>query len=176
MRAPQHILFITYWPLTNALISTYTLPYLRIIQQQLPAGSTCHLVTLTPEAEKKSSYYKATLETIRKEGFNVADFQYQKFGPAFLIKMPFLFFRLWWLIVQKKIGILHCWCTPGGAIGYILKMVTGRTLILDSFEPHAEAMVETGVWKSGGMSFRILFGLEKRQLRRARHVICAAPG
>ena len=39
---------------------------------------------------------------------------------------------------------------------------SGIPLVLDSYEPHAEAMVETNAWKKRGIAFRTLFYLEKK--------------
>ncbi|MBK9421151.1 MAG: hypothetical protein IPN44_08860 [Flavobacteriales bacterium] len=55
-------------------------------------------------------------------------------------------------------------------------MLTGRPLVVDSYEPHAEAMVENGAWRKGGIAFRTLFLFEKLQSKRARAVIAAAEG
>src|SRR5690606_22395326 len=49
-------------------------------------------------------------------------------------------------------------------------------LVLDSFEPHAESMVETGTWNKNSLSFRLLFRLEKLQFKKAKKIICAAKG
>ena len=43
--------------------------------------------------------------------------------------------------------------------------------MLDSFEPHAEPMVEAGQWSGNSLAFRLLFALEKKQVRRADVVI-----
>ena len=35
-----------------------------------------------------------------------------------------------------------CWCMTAGSLGYILSKTSGKNLVIDSYEPHAEAMVE----------------------------------
>jgi glycosyltransferase involved in cell wall biosynthesis len=91
-------------------------------------------------------------------------------------KLVFIVFRLALLCFLKKIRCIHAWCTPGGAIGYFVSLLSGRPLILDSFEPHAETMVESTTWKQNSLAYKILFRLEKLQLKRATEVICAAEG
>jgi glycosyltransferase involved in cell wall biosynthesis len=54
--------------------------------------------------------------------------------------------------------------------------MTGRILVMDSYEPHATAMVEAGVWKKSSLSFKILFWLEKRLSKKAAHVIATTKG
>jgi glycosyltransferase involved in cell wall biosynthesis len=90
------------------------------------------------------------------------------------VKLCFIMSYLILFSLIKKVRGIHAWCTPAGAIGYIVSVITGQTLILDSFEPHAETMVEVGTWKKQGAAFRLLFKFEKLQLKRAQTVICAA--
>lgn len=92
------------------------------------------------------------------------------------LKLMYILFYLVFFVWTNRIRVIHAWCTPGGGIGYVLSLITGVPLVLDSFEPHAETMVETGTWKKTGLAYRSLFFLEGRQLKRARHVICAAEG
>jgi glycosyltransferase involved in cell wall biosynthesis len=56
-------------------------------------------------------------------------------------------------------------------LGYILSVLTERPLVIDSYEPHAEAMVENGEWKKNGLRFTILFFFEKLQTHRAKFLI-----
>lgn len=176
MKSPQHILIVTYWSYQSALIRTYTLPYAEIIRSKLPAGSMVYLMTLTPDSEKARAEYQRSSDELKSKGITLVNFSYRPFGFAMLLKMTGILLYLLKFVYSKKISVIHAWCTPGGAIGYILSAITGRKLVLDSFEPHAESMAETGTWKKSGLAYRILFKLEKRQLKKASHVICAAEG
>jgi hypothetical protein len=89
----------------------------------------------------------------------------------------FLYFKnLIWFCNFKKIEIIHTWCTPAGGMGYLLSLITGKKLILDSFEPHALPMIEGGTWKKKNMAFKLLFCLERKQLKKATEVVCANSG
>jgi glycosyltransferase involved in cell wall biosynthesis len=176
LKKPKNILVVTYWSLDNALITTYTLPYLRIILRQIPSGSKVWLMTLSTRNFRKSAGYRKAIAELRQEGIHSIDFEYRRFGVKMVLKVPAIVIRLVLLCVREKINFIHAWCTPGGAIGYVLSLLTGRPLILDSFEPHAETMVETGNWRRDSFAYRILFWFEKKQTIRAKHIICAAPG
>lgn len=176
MSAPKHILILTYWSYKSALIKTYTLPYAELIRNQLPAGSRIFLMTLTPEAETNEKDYEENRQALNDKQIQLVNFTYKPFGLGMGIKLTGILFYLIRFISREKISGLHAWCTPGGAIGYILSRFTGRPLVLDSFEPHAESMLETNTWKKESLAYRLLFRLEKLQLRRASEVICAAPG
>ncbi len=80
------------------------------------------------------------------------------------------------LIKREKIDTIHAWCTPAGMMGYLLSIFTGAKLVIDSYEPHAEAMVENGTWRKNSMAFRILYLFEKLQTKRASHLIATTEG
>lgn len=176
LSAPKHILVLTYWSYKSALIKTYTLPYVELIRDKLPAGSRIFLMTLTPESETTAEDYEKNRQALKDKQIHLLNFTYKPFGLGMGIKLAGILFYLIRFISRENISVLHAWCTPGGAIGYILSRFTGRPLVLDSFEPHAESMLETNTWKKNSLSYRLLFKLEKLQLKRASEVICAAPG
>ena len=168
----MNILVLTYWSYNDALIQSYTLPYIKIFQNYLPKGSKVYLVTLE---QTHIALNANTLERensiLKEQGIEILPFLYIPFGLKALWKHVGNLFYLWRFISHKKIDVLHGWCTPGGALGYILSFLSGKKLVLDSFEPHAEPMVESGTWKENSLAFRILFGLEKLQAKRAHTVI-----
>jgi glycosyltransferase involved in cell wall biosynthesis len=161
---PRRILVITYWQFADALIQTYTLPYVRLIRDQLPEGSTISLLTL--ERENASPGEKQIEKGITHFSFSLFPFGL-KAATGWLKNISWLkkFIR------RNGIDTIHTWCTPAGGIGWWLSKRTGVPLVVDSFEPHAEPMVETGIWKKGGIAYRLLFFLEKKQVNHARYVV-----
>ena len=164
----RNILVITYWSYKDALIQTYTLPYVNIISDKSP-NSNLFLVTLEKEKKNYTAQFPET---------NIINFplHYQSFGLRGLFMWIKAIYKLNQLIKKEKITTIHTWCTPAGGLGYILSILTGRKLILDSFEPHAIPMIEGNTWKKNSLAFKILFWLEKQQLRRAQEVICTVEG
>jgi glycosyltransferase involved in cell wall biosynthesis len=174
---PKNILVITYWSYRDALIQTYTAPYLKIIRKYLPEGSRIFLVTLEqPRLRMSEEELLATAEELEREGLRLVPFSYSKFGLKAMAKWLLFLWRLLRLCRRERITHIHGWCTPGGSIGYILSKLTGLPLIVDSYEPHAEAMVENGAWPPGGVAFKILFFLEKLQSRHAAIIIATTGG
>jgi len=49
-------------------------------------------------------------------------------------------------------------------------------LHIDSFEPHAEAMVENKTWKKSGLKYKVLFYFERIEAMVADYLVFAAPG
>jgi len=168
MTSSRHILVLTYWPYNDALVQTYTLPYLGILGKQLPESSVIHLVTLEPNG--------TLLKPVHHPGIRHHPYRYVPFGLKGTIATIILLLKLARLILVHGIDTIHAWCTPAGMLGYILAVATGKRLVVDSLEPHAEAMVENGTWKRNGMAFKVLFRFERLQTRKAEAVIAAAPG
>lgn len=164
----NNILVLTHWDFDDALVQTYTLPYVKIIASKLPEGSEIYLFTLNKT--------KKQLIDLSEWNIHLIYADYHRFG----IKATWDWFKtilkLKRLIHKKNISTIHTWCTPAGGMGYVLSRLTGRKLVLDSFEPHALPMIEGNTWKKNSMAFKILFRLEKLQLKRASEVICAVDG
>ncbi len=159
------ILFITQWQYNDALIQTYTLPYIRIVQNI--TGCYTYLIATT----KKTSSIKISKRQ------NVVLIELPVSKSFLLLRWFFNIIAIRRIVRRKKISVLHTMCTPAGSIGALLKILNRKLmLILDSVEPHAESMVEGGQWKKGNMKFRLLFYMEKKQVKVADKLIMAAEG
>jgi glycosyltransferase involved in cell wall biosynthesis len=170
----KNILVITYWSFDNALIQTYTLPYVKQIKQQLNNGKI-YLFCLSQNSQKSAALLQQ-VDRLKKEGIFLLEFNYVGFGLLMGLKLLYIITYLILFCWIKRINYIHAWCTPGGAIAYPVSIASGKPLILDSFEPHAETMVEGNTWKRSSLAYQLLFKFELLQLKRAKEVICAAPG
>jgi glycosyltransferase involved in cell wall biosynthesis len=174
---PVNILVITYWSYRDALVQTYTLPYLKIIRRYLPKGSRIFLTTLEQSHLRMSdAELREAATSLAKDDIRLVPFGYSKFGLKAMLKWLLFLWRLFRLCRRERVTHIHAWCTPGGAVGYLLSKMTGLPLIIDSYEPHAEAMVENGAWAEGGLAFKILFFFERLQSKRAASVIATTAG
>jgi glycosyltransferase involved in cell wall biosynthesis len=143
----------------------------------LPEGSSVFLLTLEKNAETLLAESREQIEKkLKSEGINWIPFKYKPFGLSVFFLWIRISFRLCRLVLKEKISVIHCWCTPAGAIGYFLAVILNRKLVIDSYEPHAEAMVENGTWNRNGIAFRLLFWLEKKQTKRADYIIGTTEG
>lgn len=173
----KNILALTYWSYKDALVQTYTLPYVRMIMRHLPQGSQIYLVTLEQAHLKMDDEESNRIkQALASEGIHLVLLGYTKFGIKAAARWQVFLVRLLALCRLKRITHIHAWCTPAGGAGYVLSKLTGRPLILDSFEPHAEAMVEAGHWGPRSLPFKILWRLERLQARRASAVIGTTQG
>lgn len=174
---PKNILVLTSWSYKDALIQTYTLPYLKIIKNILPKESKLFLVTAEHwqyKVIKKKK--KQIISELSEENIIWKDFKFRQFGWIAILAGLFDLVRLSLLCKRQNITHIHTWCTPAGASGYLLSKITNIPLIIDSYEPHAESMVQNGTWKKKGLAFKILFYFERKMSVHASHVIAVTEG
>lgn len=162
----KKIIAVTVWSSNDPLIKVYTLPYLRLILKMFP----------------NVSYY---LQTFDKGSAN--PFESNENGILYITSLfsksifgKFIQYlktitKLVKLANHKNVIAIHAFCTPGAMIGYIVSKLSGKPLLIDSLEPHAECMVESGTWKRDSLYFRVLFLFEKLSIKHAKAVICVTP-
>ncbi len=166
-----NILVITYWKYSDALIQTYTLPYLRLIKKVNPKAK---IWLVTQEAEKEKLALRGPSS---KDPFiQHVTYKYSPLGIIGSWNVLWMILSLFVLMVRRKIGFIHTWGTPAGVIAVPLSILTDKPLILDSYEPHAEAMVENGTWAENSFAFQVLSKFEEWQSKRAKFVISATEG
>jgi hypothetical protein len=172
-----NILIITQWSFKDALVQTYTLPYVHIIRKIISPDRKIILITAEqPQvALTEQELNEINTEWAAKNMRLVAQ-PYKRFGWRKMVAAARNLTLLLSLVKKEKIKIIHAFCTPAGSIAYLLSKLTGASLVIDSYEPHAESMVENGTWKKNGMAFRILSCLEKLQTKRAAALIATTAG
>jgi len=177
MKKESNILVFSHWSFKDALIQTYTLPYVDIIRKIISPERKIFLVTAE---QQQIALTKNEIEEINRawagKNMQLLAQPYKRFGIKKIIAAVGDLFSWYRLIKREKIKTIHAVCTPAGGIAYILCKLTRTDLVIDSYEPHAEAMVENGTWKKDGLAYKILFYLEKRQTRKAKAVIGTTAG
>lgn len=173
----KNILILTHWSFQDALIQAYTLPYVFLIRKNIEADRKIILVTFEQDHLKMNSEVrKEKIAFLQSKGIELLTLKYTKFNFTLPLKALGYFYELISTIKREKIGVIHAWCTPAGSMGYLLCKLTGCKLIIDSYEPHAEAMVENQTWKRNSLRFHLLFYLEKKLSRFAKILISATEG
>lgn len=172
MKLKGNILIIAHWPFKEGLVQAYTLPYVEIIRKIVPPDTKIFVVTYE---DKKMALNEKEKKTLKKEwdkkNMQHLPLPYKRFGIKKIISAISDLLLLSKVIRKEHISVIHAFCTSAGAMGYLLSKLTGTKFIVDSYEPHAESMVEAGAWKRSGAAFKILFRLEKKQAQHAVHII-----
>ena len=104
MKKTKNILVLTYWGFSDALIQTYTLPYLKQIAEQLSQDSKIFLVTLEKEGEHQS-------HEIENSNIINLRYKYSAFGlSASSLDWLKNIFSLKKIIKKNKIDVIHAFC------------------------------------------------------------------
>ena len=168
----MNVLVITYWSYKEPLVQAYTLPYLKIMAKLLGEGSTIYLFTLEkPGMALSDAERSARDNALREYGIECIERPYFRFGGrAMLAWMSNLLFLLRFCR-NNTVSALHAFGSPAGTSAHTVSRLTGIPYVIDSYEPHAEAMVENGSWKRRSLAFKLLIRFEKWQTRSARAVL-----
>src|SRR5690242_18387607 len=121
MRHEGNILILTQWSFKDALVQTYTLPYVSIIRSKLPAASRIFLVTYE---QGKLALSRDDIGEVnnrwKNENMELVTLPYKRFGIKKLISVIGHISALVGLIKKNKIKLIHSFCTTAGSTAYIL--------------------------------------------------------
>ncbi|MEZ4722859.1 MAG: glycosyltransferase [Flavobacteriales bacterium] len=171
MSERKRILVLTPWSYKDGLIQAYTLPYVKIISE-LPFVESLWLVTDEQDSLKLTSEEsRAAKDRLQELKVQWLPKSYVPFGIEAVVAKVRQLLGLIVLIRKEKVTHIHAWTTPGGVLGYCLSVISRKPLVIDSFEPHAEAQVENGTWRRSSLGFRLLWWFEKRMARHAQALI-----
>jgi len=76
-----------------------------------------------------------------------------------------------YIIISRKIDIIHCRAAVAGVIGFVAAGITGKKILLDERGLMAEEYADGGMWKRDGMLYRAVRKIEKMMLRKAAAVV-----
>jgi hypothetical protein len=168
----MNVLVMTYWSFREPLIQAATLPYVHAIQSKLPKGSKVFLLTLEKDQLKLSPQEKEQVEKrLAVDNIHLLTFGYYRFGISAFIAWGFNLLRINNFCRIHHIEVLHAFASPIGTVAHIIARWRGIKYVIDSFEPHAESMVENGSWRPDSLAFKLLFKYEALQAKNAFAVL-----
>lgn len=141
----MRILFLSYWGLDDPLTISTVFPHLQLLQQRSDVESillvTIERTGITPAFAPAFSTEKLTFAPlVSVPGRNVLLTKTDDFlrFPQQLVK----------LATDHRSDFLLARGAPAGALAYLVWKRNKLPFYVESFEPHADYMLESGVWKS----------------------------
>ena len=170
----MRILFLTYWGLHDGLTTSTVFPHLRLLQER-PDVAAVRLVTIERSAE-------AQAELIFAPGFEASKISFEPLcsrpaGNVILNKIEdFTRFpnELVKQVAAFKPDFILARGSPAGALAYLVWQKTKLPFYVESFEPHADYMLESGVWRRYDPRYLFQRHWEKRQKQLARGLMPVA--
>lgn len=163
----MRILFLGYWGLHDGLTASTIFPHLRILQER-PDVAAVRLVTIERGGDAQAELTfapgfetgKISFEPLRsKLSGNVILNKIEDFTrfPNELIKQ----------VAEFQPDFILARGAPAGALAYLVWQKTKLPFYVESFEPHADYMRESGVWRSYDPRYLFQQYWEKKQKQLA---------
>ena len=144
----MRILFLGYWGLRDSLTTSTVFPHLRVLQER-PDVAAIRFVTIERGAEAQAPLAfepgfpadKISFEPLRsRPGRNVLLNKIEDFTrfPRELLRQ----------VAEFKPDFILARGAPAGALAYLVWKKIRLPFYVESFEPHADYMLESGVWKA----------------------------
>lgn len=167
----MNILYLGYWNLGDPLTMATVFPNLSILQNFDGVGK---IVFCNVERKIKTPVFQP--------GFSSSKIAYHpllsgRTGIGILDKLlDFAIFpvRLATLTKEYGVDIVIARGALAGSLAYLLWKKNKTAFIVESFEPHADYMVESGVWNKRGLQYLVQKRWEQRQKKHAYGLIPVA--
>ncbi|OON65919.1 glycosyltransferase [Hymenobacter sp. CRA2] len=167
----MRILFLSYWGLTDPLTISTVFPHLQLLQQRADVESVL-LVTIerngtAPAFELPFPADKITYAPLVSEpGRNVLLTKTDDF-----LRFPKELVRL---AAEHRSSFLLARGAPAGALAYLVWKQNKLPFYVESFEPHADYMLESGVWRRYDPRYLFQRHWERKQKELARGLMPVA--
>lgn len=159
-------LFISYNGALEPLMQSQGIPYLKGLSCK---GVKYFLLTFE-KASRKEKYIKKKINKLKNEleDYNIKwlPLRYHKYPslPATLFDIFMGTIIGLYLVVSKKIDIIHARATVPAAMGYTISKITGKKFIFDERGLTAEEYIDGGIWKKNSLSYKLTLYFEKKFL------------
>ncbi len=161
----MNIAYLSYWGINDGLTKSTVMPHIKILSSFTEIN-------------------KIYLFTIERESFNELGLDIQKVQHIPLFS-KYKSFRLLNKISDfigfpskiksftktHNIDLLICRGAPAGAIGLLALKNSSIPFIVESFEPHAEYMLESGVWSKNSLSYILEKSWEQKIKNKAKAIL-----
>jgi hypothetical protein len=159
-----NILVYTHWPFYDGLNLSYVVPCLYMMKKALPADTKIFFATQEKDLAKLNRpEVQAIIDELKNHNIFHYKEQYHHLGVMKAIGLVLNFFKLLFFIISKNIKVIHTEAISAGMIGSVLKTITNKVHIVDSYEPLAYSMIEAGIWPADSFAFKLMKYFEKRQ-------------
>lgn len=169
----MNILFLGYWDADDPLTSATILPHLKIIRENLVVSK---IIFTSVQREDYSAKFIEKMNNL-----NVI------FKPVFSRNLPInIINKIYDFIVLPRdiIAIAKFYNitkiiargAPAGALAYLVNKKTRIPFTVESYEPHANYMLETGIWKNYDLRFIMQNFWERKINDLSEHLVTVSSG
>ena len=166
----MNITFIGNWSINEGLTDATVIPHLKILSG-MPIVKEVIFCTI----ERGNDYIierKIKIPKITHVPINSTSKFYSMVGST----LNYISFRkqILDIVIKHQSELIICRGSPAGSIGYFIKKKTGIPFYVESFEPHAEYMYESGVWSKYNLKYIMEKYWEQKQKKYAKGLMPVA--
>jgi len=159
-------LFISYNGALEPLIQSQGIPYLKGLSNK---GVRCFLLSF----EKRGEGISKLKKELNEHGIGWYHLKYHKSPslPATLFDITAGILAGLYIVISKKINIIHSRATVSAVMGYVIARLAGRKFIFDVRGLMAEEYADGGVWKKNSFLYKLTLYIEKKLLCHADKIV-----
>jgi len=160
-----NILYISYWGIEEGLTQSSVIPHLHVLSKESGVQNIYFLTIERGSNDKQElSLEKVTFMPLYSRNLTI----------GLLNKISdFIRFssQIQKLIRKNDINQIICRTALGGALGYLASKKTSTPFIVESFEPHADYMLEAKVWRRWGLKYQFQKYWELKVIQKAKGIV-----
>ena len=164
----MNILYLAYWPAVDALTQAVIYPRLEILSREA-AVKQIIFCTIERGEMVKPLFSNPKVEWVGFNSKNKGNILLTK--SADFVGLPALLKKI---VKEKKIDLVIANSSLAGGMAYQVWRSTQVPFLVECFEPHADYMLESGVWKIWHMRYWILRYFEYQQKKHAWRLLTVA--
>lgn len=159
-------LYLCYLSVFDAITHSQVIPYLEVLARR---GVSMHLLTFERHHARNRDRIAAEARTLAPRGVQLHTLPYHK-RPSLpatgydVVRGVLYALRL---ICHHRIDLVHARSHVPAAMALALQALTGVRVIFDVRGLWAEEYVDGGIWRLGGINFRLVKWLERHVIQRA---------
>ncbi len=172
----KHVLLYIYNSFADPIVQGSVLTYIKRYKSILNGKASFTLITF----EQSEYHITAEEAAARKEQLASLDIywkqlKYHTGGWLTIFKKAYDTLAGLLLVVKlsttKKIDIVYTVGSISGSMGFCLSKILGAKLLVHTFEPHSEFMVDFNIWSRKSLSYKLLNWMEWVLAKRATYLM-----
>lgn len=169
----MNVLFIGYWDIEEPLTKATIFPHLKILQE-MKTVSTIVFVNTERTSSNPQFLPDYAVSKIVYRPVLARNFKLALFGKA----SDFVYFpaEISRLLREFDVHVIFARGALAGSLAYLCWRKTRVPFVVESFEPHADYMLESGVWHKFDLRYRFQKRWEAKQIRHAKGLLPVADG
>jgi len=166
----MNITFIGNWSIDEGLTDATLIPHLKILSMM---SNVKNVVFCTIE---RGSNLVIERDLVIPKVTHVPINSTSRFNSIVGIALDFFSFRkkILDIVIKHQSEIIICRGSPAGSIGYYIHKKTRLPFYVESFEPHADYMLESGVWSCYNPKYILAAYWEQKQKKYAKGLMPVA--